>query len=86
MNLADWSGNQWVTMFSSEAEKIFDMTSQEVGEATETNPEAMINIADKANFKNFIFKCRAKIETYNVCFFSNKKVSKTKLIFFFVSG
>lgn len=65
MNLGDWSGNQWVNMFASEAEKVFGMTSQEIGEAMERDPEAMTNLVDKANFKEFVFKCRAKMETYN---------------------
>lgn len=66
MNVGDWSGNQWVSMFSSEVEKVLDMTSQEVGEQIEQDPEAKAAIADKAHFKQFIMKCRAKMETYNV--------------------
>ncbi|KAJ8953979.1 hypothetical protein NQ314_007172 [Rhamnusium bicolor] len=65
MNVGDWSGNQWVSMFSSEVEKVIGMTSQEVGEQIEQNPESMVSITEKANFKQFIMKCRAKMETYN---------------------
>lgn len=66
MNIGDWSGNQWVSMFATEAEKVLGMTSDEVGQAVEANPQALADIADKANFKRFILKCRAKTETYNV--------------------
>ena len=65
MNIGDWSGNQWVSMFSTEAEKILGMTSQELGEAVENGQQAS-EIANAVNFKQFIFKCRAKMEMYNV--------------------
>lgn len=66
MNVGDYSGNQWISMFSSEAEKVLGMTSEEVGQQIEQNSEAMTQIADQAHFKQFIMKCRAKMETYNV--------------------
>ncbi|KAJ3642909.1 hypothetical protein Zmor_025657 [Zophobas morio] len=65
MNIGDFSGNQWVSVFSGEAEKILGKTSQEVGLAMEDNSEAGTAIFQNANFKQFIFKCRAKVETYN---------------------
>lgn len=68
MNVGDWSGNQWVSMFSSEVEKVLGMTAEEVGQQVEQNPEAMMSIANTAHFKQFVMKCRAKVETYNVRF------------------
>lgn len=68
MNVGDWSGNQWVSMFSSEVEKVLGMTSQEVGDQLDQDPQAMATITDRVNFKQFIMKCRAKMETYNVMF------------------
>ncbi|CAG9818455.1 unnamed protein product [Phaedon cochleariae] len=65
MNVGDWSGNQWMSMFSSEVEKVLGQTSQEIGEQVEQNSEAMANIVDKCHFRQFILKCRAKMETYN---------------------
>ncbi|KAF5306707.1 hypothetical protein FQR65_LT07262 [Abscondita terminalis] len=65
MNVADWSGNMWLSLFSSEAEKILGMSAQAVGEASENDPQGVATIADKAHFKQFIFKCRAKMDTYN---------------------
>lgn len=53
-------------MFNAEAEKIIGMTAQELGTQMENDKENVANILDKAHFKQFIFKCRAKIENYNV--------------------
>lgn len=64
-NIGDWSGNMWISLFSSEAEKVLEMSSQAVGEAIESDPQALVEIADKAHFKQFIFKCRSKMENYN---------------------
>lgn len=68
MNLADWSDNQWVNTFTSESEKILGKTSQEVGEAHEADEDSLTNICNQANFNEYIFKCRAKNETFNVRF------------------
>lgn len=64
-NIADWSGNIWLTLFSSEAEKVLGMSSQAVGEAIERDPQALAEIADKAHLKEFLFKCRTKMEYFN---------------------
>lgn len=78
MNLADSTDNQWVSTFTGEAEKILGKTSQEVGEAFEANEEALIGICNFAHFHEYIFKCRAKFEKYNVSEPKNKNhVRKT---------
>lgn len=53
-------------MFNDEAQKVVGMTAQELGTLMENDKEAAINSLDKIHFKQFIFKCRAKIENYNV--------------------
>lgn len=60
-------------MFTSEAETILGMSAQEIGDSIENNPEAAASIVERVNFKQFIFKCRAKMETYNVRFFFSLK-------------
>ncbi|XP_074038930.1 replication protein A 70 kDa DNA-binding subunit-like [Leptinotarsa decemlineata] len=65
MNVGDWSENQWVSMFSSEMDKVLGMTSEEVGQKLDQNPKAISAITDKAHFKQFVLKCRAEMETYN---------------------
>lgn len=66
MNLADWTDNQWVSVFTGEAERIIGKPSQEVGEAHERDPDSLVATCNQANFSEYIFKCRAKFETYNV--------------------
>lgn len=63
MNLADWSGNQWVNVFANEAEQILGATSDEIGQAAD---DELARIIEAANFKTFSFRLRAKMETYNV--------------------
>ncbi|KAI4471649.1 nucleic acid-binding protein [Holotrichia oblita] len=52
-------------MFSSEVEKVLGMSAAEVGKAYDEDKSALAEIADKANFKQFVFRCRAKYEVYN---------------------
>jgi hypothetical protein len=66
MNISDSSSSQWVTMFSSEAEKILGKTAQEIGETLENDPDSVAKIFEDVQFKQFVFKCRAKMETFNV--------------------
>ncbi|KAJ3642875.1 hypothetical protein Zmor_025624 [Zophobas morio] len=65
MNVSDMSGSQWVTLFSAEAEKILAKTAQEIGEAMEHDQESVGKLFDEVQFKQFLFKIRAKMESYN---------------------
>ncbi|XP_044271504.1 replication protein A 70 kDa DNA-binding subunit-like [Tribolium madens] len=65
MNIGDFSGNQWVSLFSSEAETILGKTAQEIGLTMQDDAAAGTAIFQAANFQQFIFKCRAKMEVYN---------------------
>lgn len=65
MNLADWSGNQWVTAFSGEAEKILGITAQELGELKENDSDAFLEKFSEAAFSTFLFKLRVTMEMYN---------------------
>ena len=71
MNVSDMSGSQWVTLFSAEAEKILAKTAQEIGEAMEHDQESVGKLFDEVQFKQFLFKIRAKMESYNVRFSPN---------------
>lgn len=53
-------------MFNEEAQRVIGMTAQELGSQMEIEKENVSDILDKVHFKQFIFKCRAKIENYNV--------------------
>lgn len=67
MNTGDWSGNQWVSMFSDEGEKVFGKTSQEIGElVSNKDTDTLTAISNETNFKEFMIKCRSKVENFNV--------------------
>ncbi|XP_060534941.1 replication protein A 70 kDa DNA-binding subunit [Cylas formicarius] len=65
MNVGDWSGNQWVSMFNDEAEKIIGKSARDVGEILEAGPSEVRELMNQAHFKEFILKCRAKVEMFN---------------------
>ncbi|KAL1494983.1 hypothetical protein ABEB36_010479 [Hypothenemus hampei] len=65
MNVGDWSGNQWISTFNDEAEKVVGMSAQEAGAIQENDSRAFSEKIEECHFKEFIFKCRAKMESYN---------------------
>lgn len=67
MNITDWSGNQWVTAFGEEGEKIVGMSAQELGELSENQPDDYNDKFSAVAFNSYIFKIRTRVETYNVC-------------------
>lgn len=64
--MADISDSQWVTIFQDQAEQLLNTTSEELGALKETNKDEFEKTMDSIVFKNFNFKLRCKIETYNV--------------------
>ncbi|KAK1118340.1 hypothetical protein K0M31_015043 [Melipona bicolor] len=65
ISLADWTDNLWVTTFNDEAEKILDATAAELGELKDNDNDVFLEKFNNATFKSFIFKIRAKMETFN---------------------
>ncbi|KAG0725250.1 Replication protein A DNA-binding subunit [Chionoecetes opilio] len=63
--VADISDSQWITIFQDQAEQLLNTTSNELGALKETNKEDFEKIMDSVLFKNYNFKLRCKIETYN---------------------
>lgn len=78
--MADWTGNQWATAFSEEAEKVMSITAQELGELKENDNDAFLEKFANATFKSFIFKLRAKVEEFHVSSFV--KILHTKSIYY----
>lgn len=67
MQVGDWSGNQWMNMFSDESEKLFGKKSQEIGEmVSNKDTEGLTAVATDTNFREFMVKCRSKVESFNV--------------------
>ncbi|XP_046830054.1 replication protein A 70 kDa DNA-binding subunit [Vespa velutina] len=65
VNFGDWQNNQWVTAFNDEAEKLLNVTAQELGELQENNKDAYMDKFSEVAFQSFIVKLRMKIETFN---------------------
>ncbi len=66
INTADHSESQWMSCFQDTGTEILGVSAKELGELKDTNENAYDNIFQEANFKEFVFKCRAKMDTYNV--------------------
>uniref|UniRef100_A0A2R5LE87 Replication protein A subunit n=1 Tax=Ornithodoros turicata TaxID=34597 RepID=A0A2R5LE87_9ACAR len=64
-NLADFSDSQWVTCFGKEAEQLLGASAEELGSYFEMNNPRFEDIISDAAFKEFIFRLRVKMETYN---------------------
>ncbi|KAH1021773.1 hypothetical protein HUJ04_011257 [Dendroctonus ponderosae] len=65
MNVGDHSGNQWISMFNDECQKVLGLSAQAAGELMANN-DAFTDVIEQAQFQEFILKCRVKMETYNV--------------------
>ena len=63
-NIADHSGNQWITSFQESAEVMLGVTAVELGKLREEDENQFDKIFAEASFKPFILKIRAKMETY----------------------
>ena len=63
-NIADFSGNQWITSFQESAEAILGVPAEKLGHLKDTDEAAFDKVFQDATFKQFIIKIRAKYETY----------------------
>jgi len=63
-NIADFSGNQWITSFQESAEAILATTAEQLGKCQQDDEVEFNRIFDDASFKIYNFKIRAKMETY----------------------
>ncbi|GAB1608186.1 replication protein A 70 kDa DNA-binding subunit-like [Argonauta hians] len=64
-NIADYTGNQWITCFQESAEVLLNISAEQLGDLRNTDEYAYDEVFQEASFKSFVFKCRAKFETYN---------------------
>ncbi|KAJ7997406.1 hypothetical protein DPEC_G00228650 [Dallia pectoralis] len=64
-NIADFSGNQWVTCFQETAERILGHDAESLGQLKDTDKDAFDEVFQKANFTTRIFRNRIKLETFN---------------------
>lgn len=66
INVADHSGSQWMTCFQETASEVLGVDSQQLGSMRDTDEAAYDDVFQKANFKDFVFKVRAKMDMFNV--------------------
>ena len=66
VNTSDHSANQWITCFQETGSEILGCSAQELGELREQNSPEYDSVFQRANFRDFIFRVRAKMDTYNV--------------------
>ncbi|XP_029174342.1 replication protein A 70 kDa DNA-binding subunit-like [Nylanderia fulva] len=64
MNIADATGNRWITAFNEDAEKILGMSAQELGELKENDNDAYMQKFAEASFKRFTFSLRVRSEVF----------------------
>jgi len=65
VNLADASDNCWATLFQESGEVLMGTPAAKMGELKDANPTEYDNLFAEVNFKPFLFRMRAKMETYN---------------------
>jgi replication factor A1 len=65
LNLADFSESTWATCFQEQAEMILGIKADELGELKSSNNPKFDEYFSECVFREFNFKLRAKMETYN---------------------
>jgi replication factor A1 len=77
INIADFSDHTFATCFQETGEQLLGITSEELGKMYEQRNESeeYDQVFLKATFKEFIFKLRTKMETYN-----DEARSKTQVV------
>lgn len=63
-NIADHSGNQWITSFQDSGESILGTKTEHLGKIRDEDENQFDKVFADASFKPFILKVRAKMETY----------------------
>ena len=66
INTADHSGSQWLSCFQETATEVLGTSAEELGRMKDTDESAFDGVFQQANFKEYIFKVRAKMDTFNV--------------------
>lgn len=64
VQIGDWSGAHWVTIFQDAAELLLNGTAEEIGNSRD-NMDDYTTYFQKPLFKDYVFRIRAKMDTYN---------------------
>jgi len=65
MRLSDWSGQEWATAFQDTGETIVGQSADMLGSLKEQDDNKFDQVMNAVNFKTYVFKLRAKIDSYN---------------------
>ncbi|KAL8562549.1 hypothetical protein ACOMHN_045814 [Nucella lapillus] len=63
--LSDFSGHQWVSCFQESAESLLNVKADDLGDMRQSDEASFEQVFQKAVFKEYIFRLRTKVETYN---------------------
>lgn len=61
MELMDFTGSTYVSMFNEDAEKLLGMKAVELKALNETNKEEYDNVFKRVLFKEYVFRLRVKV-------------------------
>ncbi|KAK8789438.1 hypothetical protein WA588_001323, partial [Blastocystis sp. NMH] len=62
MELMDFTGSSYVSMFNDDAEKLLGVTAAQLKTLNETNKEEYDNVFKRVLFKEYVFRLRVKME------------------------
>lgn len=65
MNVADATGNMWVSAFQETAETMLGVSADQLGKMRDADPNGFSRVFVNASFSRFNLVLRAKMETYN---------------------
>ncbi|XP_028417884.1 replication protein A 70 kDa DNA-binding subunit-like [Dendronephthya gigantea] len=65
INVADYTGEQWLTCFQDTAEQLLGRTADEIGTLRDTDEKAFEQVFSKNAFIKKLFRVKAKVDTYN---------------------
>lgn len=70
VQICDWTGNQWISMFQDQAEFLLGATAADVGKSRDDYASAPTydEYFRKPLFKTYNFRIRAKMDTFNVSY------------------
>lgn len=66
VNVADHSGSHWLTCFQDTATEVLGTDAEQLGILRDSDEAAFDEVFQRANFKDFTFKVRAKMDMFNV--------------------
>ena len=63
-NVVDFTGQLWLSCFDESGKMIMGMSADQLHELQETDENAKTEAFHEANCKTYVFRCRAKLETF----------------------